>query len=201
MNIHNAKLTISAVKPVQYPLSDAPEIAFAGRSNVGKSSFINCLLNRKGLARTSSKPGKTATINFYDIDNSMFFVDLPGYGYAEVSKSEKEKWARMIDTYLTKREQLLATVLLVDARHKPTNDDIIMLDWLRKRHNFALVIATKCDKIAKTKLEDNLTLIYNTLNLQDQDIFIPFSSETGLGREDAWESILDITGIKEIKGL
>jgi len=192
MNIHNVSLTISAVSPKQYPPTTFPDIAFAGRSNVGKSSFINKMLNRKSLARTSSKPGKTATINFYNIDNTINFVDLPGYGYAKVSHDEKKKWATMIETYLNTRETLCCTVLIVDARHKPTADDITMLKYIRKRHGFAFVVATKCDKIAKTKLNDHLDEVYYTLNLTDDDILMPFSAETGFGTEDAWEAIKEI---------
>lgn len=192
MNIHNVSLTISAVSPKQYPNTNFPDIAFAGRSNVGKSSFINKLLNRKNLARTSSKPGKTATINFYNIDNSLNFVDLPGYGYAKVSRNEKKKWAEMIETYLNSRETLCCTVLIVDARHTPTADDLVMLNYIRQRHGFAFVVATKCDKIAKTKLNDHLDDIYYTLMLNDDDILIPFSAENGLGVDDAWEAIKEI---------
>lgn len=196
MNIHNASLTISAVSPAQYPETDFPEIAFAGRSNVGKSSLINKLLNRKSLARTSSKPGKTATINFYDIDGCLHFVDLPGYGYAQVSKEEKKKWASMIETYLNTREQLKCTAILVDARHSPTADDKTMLGWIRERQGFALVFATKCDKIAKTKLNDHLDEVYYALELDDDDILIPVSGETGLGIDDAWEAICELTGAR-----
>ena len=196
MNIHNASLTISAVSPAQYPKTAFPEIAFAGRSNVGKSSLINKLLNRKSLARTSSKPGKTATINFYNIDDCLHFVDLPGYGYAQVSKEEKKKWAAMIETYLNSREQLRCTALLVDARHAPTNDDKTMLGWIRERQGFALVFATKCDKIAKTKLPEHLDQVYYTLNLEEDDIMIPVSGETGAGIEDAWEAIKELTGVE-----
>lgn len=196
MNIHKVELTISAVSPKQYPKTTFPDIAFAGRSNVGKSSFINKMLNRKSLARTSSKPGKTATINFYNIDDTLNFVDLPGYGYAKVSKDEKKKWGNMIETYLNTREELISTVLLVDARHKPTSDDLTMLNYIRERHGFAFVIATKCDKIAKTKLNDHLDEIYYTLNLTDDDIMMPFSAETGLGAEDIWEAIKEICEIE-----
>lgn len=196
MNIHNVELTISAVSPKQYPETVFPDIAFAGRSNVGKSSFINKMLNRKSLARTSSKPGKTATINFYNIDNQLNFVDLPGYGYASVSKDEKKKWGNMIETYLNTRDTLKCTVLLVDARHKPTKDDLSMLNYIRYRHGYAFVVATKCDKIAKTKLNEHLDDIYFTLGLGDDDILMPFSSETGFGREDIWEAIYEICGIE-----
>ncbi len=197
MNIHNASLTISAVTPKQYPDTSFPDIAFAGRSNVGKSSFINKLLNRKSLARTSSKPGKTATINFYNIDNTINFVDLPGYGYAQVSKEEKAKWGKMIETYLNSRENLKITALLVDARHKPTGEDAVMADWIRERHGYLLIFVTKCDKIAKTKLNDHLDEIYYTLNLTDDDIMIPFSAETGLGVDDAWEAICEICEVEK----
>ena len=196
MNIHKVELTISAVSPKQYPDTSFPDIAFAGRSNVGKSSFINKMLNRKSLARTSSKPGKTATINFYNIDDTINFVDLPGYGYAKVSKDEKKKWANMIETYLNTREELICTVLLVDARHKPTSNDLTMLNYIRERHGFAFVIATKCDKIAKTKLNDHLDEIYYTLELTDDDIMMPFSAETGLGADDIWEAIKEICEIE-----
>ncbi len=197
MNIHNVELTVSAVSPKQYPDTSFPEIAFAGRSNVGKSSFINKLLNRKSLARTSSKPGKTATINFYNIDDCLYFVDLPGYGYAQVSKEEKKKWGDMIETYLGSREQLACTALLVDARHKPTADDVIMLNWIRAAQDFALVFATKCDKLAKTKLNEHLDEVYYTLGLEDEDILIPVSAETGFGIDDAWEAIRELAGIDE----
>ncbi|MBR5218864.1 MAG: YihA family ribosome biogenesis GTP-binding protein [Clostridia bacterium] len=197
MNIHNTKLLISAVSPKQYPASVVPEIALAGRSNVGKSSFINKLLNRKNFARTSSHPGKTATINFYDIDSAVCFVDLPGYGYAEVSKKEREKWAVMINTYLETRPQLCAVFLLVDARHKPTKDDISMFAWLKSRYDSAVVIATKTDKIAKTKLPEHINTVRETLCLTQNDILIPFSGETGMGREEAWDVINSLTGQEE----
>ncbi len=196
MNIHKVDLTISAVSPRQYPETDFPDIAFAGRSNVGKSSFINKMLNRNSLARTSSKPGKTATINFYNIDDTIHFVDLPGYGYAKVSKDEKKKWGAMIETYLNTRETLVCTVLLVDARHKPTQDDLTMLNYIRTRHGYAFVVATKCDKLPKTKLNEHLDDIYYTLNLTDEDILMPFSAQTGMGKDDIWEAIYEICEIE-----
>lgn len=192
MNIHNAEITISAVKPSQYPPTSIPEIALAGRSNVGKSSFINRLLNRKHLARTSSHPGKTATLNFYNIDDTFFFVDLPGYGYAQVSKAERDKWAAMINTYLTSRPQLRTTILLVDARHKPTGDDLAMYSWIKHNHGAVIVVATKTDKVKKSRLSENLALIKETLSLASEDTFLPFSAETGLGKEEAWEIIKEI---------
>lgn len=189
MNLHNASLTISAVNPKQYPNTNFPEFAFAGRSNVGKSSLINKLLNRKSLARVSQKPGKTATINFYNIDNTVNFVDLPGYGFARVSKEEKKKWGNMIETYLSGREQLCQIILLVDSRHKPTSDDIMMMDFVRQYCERAVVVATKCDKLSKTKMEENLREIIATLKLGGDDIIIPFSTVNNMGIEEFWSYI------------
>lgn len=196
MNLHNASLYISAVSPKQYPPTTVCEIALAGRSNVGKSSFLNKLLNRKNLARTSSTPGKTATLNFYDIDNKLFIVDLPGYGYAKVSQKEKERWAKMINTYLATRKQLAATFLLVDARHKPTKDDLDMYAWIKNRHGRAVVILTKCDKIKKSKLDEHIEEAVLSLGLDENDLFVPFSSETGLGRDEVLEIIREIANIE-----
>lgn len=192
MNLHNAELLISAVAEKQYPKTDFPEVAFAGRSNVGKSSFINKVLNRKNLARTSGKPGKTATINFYNIDNALMLVDLPGYGYAEVSKAEKEKWAKMIDRYLAKRKNLSAIFLIVDIRHKPTADDKLMYRYIKGRAEGCVVIATKADKIPKTKTEEHLLIISEELELDDADFLIPFSAETGIGVKEALEVLYGI---------
>ena len=195
MNLHNAEFVLSAVSPKQYPKENIPEIAFAGRSNVGKSSFINKLLNRKSLARTSSKPGKTAQINFYNVDKTIHLVDLPGYGYASVSKQEKQKWSNMIEEYLNTREQLAFTFLLVDARHKPTANDVDMARWIRQRHNGLIVFATKADKLSARQLDENLDVIEQVLDMADDDILIPFSAEKGTGRDDAWGIINDICNI------
>jgi GTP-binding protein len=192
MNLNNASLLISAVKESQYPKTKMPEVAFAGRSNVGKSSFINKILNRKNLARTSGKPGKTATINFYNIDNTLMLVDLPGYGYAEVSKAEKEKWAEMINHYLYTRENLMTTFLVVDSRHKPSADDLKMYEFLKDNQGCVIVIATKVDKVKKSELEKNLELIKTSLSLDEDDVLIPFSAEKGVGVEDAWEVLYDV---------
>ncbi len=192
MNLNNASLVISAVKEAQYPKTKMPEVAFAGRSNVGKSSFINKILGRKNLARTSSKPGKTATINFYNIDETLMLVDLPGYGYAEVSKAEKAKWGEMINHYLYTRENLMTTFLVVDSRHKPTKDDISMYAFLKESQDCVIVIATKCDKVKKSELSKNIETIKETLSLNEDDLLIPFSSETGLGVDEAWEVLNDI---------
>lgn len=197
MNIQNASITVSAVSPKQYPAGGLPEIAFAGRSNVGKSSFINKMLNRKKLARTSSTPGKTAQINFYNIDDTIYFVDLPGYGYAAVSKDEKKKWGLMMEEYLNTRENLRQTFLLVDSRHKPTADDVQMADWVRHHFGTLIVVATKLDKLKKSQIDGNLDVIEQTLKMADDDILIPFSSEKGTGRDEAWETILEVLGIAE----
>ncbi len=192
MNIHKVELTISAVKPNQYPKTDFPDLAFAGRSNVGKSSLINKLLNRKSLARVSQKPGKTATINFYNIDDTLHFVDLPGYGFAQVSKEEKRKWGNMIETYLNTRERLSQVVLLVDSRHKPTPDDCLMLSFIRGVCPRAVVVATKFDKLKPSQKDASLKLIIDTLELKGDDIIIPFSSVKGTGCEEFWDYVNEI---------
>ncbi len=189
MNLHNASLKISAVNSKQYPKEGYMEFAFAGRSNVGKSSLINKLLNRKSLARVSGTPGKTATINFYNIDDTIFLVDLPGYGYAQRSKSETEKWGKMMEDYLANREPLIQTILLVDSRHKPTKDDIQMCEWIRHYHDRVIVVATKMDKLKKREIEPNLELIWETLNLGEDDILVPFSTQDDEGKYTVWDMI------------
>ncbi len=189
MNLHNASLKISAVSPKQYPKEGYLEFAFAGRSNVGKSSMINKLLNRKSLARVSGAPGKTATINFYNIDDTIFLVDLPGYGYAERSKSEIKTWGKMMEDYLANREPLVQTILLVDSRHKPTKDDIVMCDWIRHYHDRVIVIATKMDKLKKKEIEPNLERIWTTLELGEDDILVPFSTKDDEGKYTVWDMI------------
>lgn len=168
------------------------EIAFAGRSNVGKSSFINKVLNRKSLARISSKPGKTATVNFYNIDNTVSFVDLPGYGFARVSKEEKRRWADMIETYLNTRENLAQVILLVDSRHKPTEDDAVMLNFIRSVCDHAVVVATKIDKLKKSEIEPSLRRIIETLKLQGDDVIIPFSAVKGDGTDMFWDYVNEV---------
>ena len=189
MNIHNVELTVSAVKPEQYPKTEFPDLAFAGRSNVGKSSFINKVLSRKSLARTSSKPGKTATINFYNIDNTINFVDLPGYGYARVSKEEKKKWGQMIETYLNSRETLSQVILLVDSRHEPTKDDEVMLNFIRAVCDQVVIVASKIDKLKASERNDALLRIIRTLKLSGDDIIIPFSAVTGEGADMFWDYV------------
>ena len=161
----------------QWPMENLEEIAFVGRSNVGKSSFINAFLGRKNLAKTSSKPGKTRTINFYNIDNKFRLVDLPGYGYAKVSKAEKAKWDKLINEYLHDRENLKEVFLLVDIRHEPTALDVQMYDWIIDSGFTGFVIATKYDKISKTKLSKHIKAIKNKLNINDEGLIFAYSSE------------------------
>ncbi|WP_017472743.1 ribosome biogenesis GTP-binding protein YihA/YsxC [Amphibacillus jilinensis] len=189
MKVTKSDITISAVTPKQYPPEGLPEIALAGRSNVGKSSFINKLINRKALARTSSKPGKTQTLNFYLINEFFHFVDVPGYGYAKVSKTEREAWGKMMETYFTERENLQATVLVIDIRHQPTNDDVAMYDFLKHHQIPVLVIATKVDKIKKGQVAKHVKRVKETLALESGDQIIPFSAETAQGKEEAWRVI------------
>lgn len=186
MKVTSSDIVISAVKPEQYPDTTLPEFALAGRSNVGKSSFINKMLGRKGLARISSKPGKTQTLNFYLINEIIHFVDVPGYGYAKVSKKEREAWGRMIETYFTTRQQLRAVVLIVDLRHPPTADDRMMYDFLKHYDIPCIIIATKADKIPKGKWQKHLKVTKETLELEKSDHIVLFSSETGLGKDEVW---------------
>lgn len=186
MKVNSAEIVISAVRPAQYPEGNLPEFALAGRSNVGKSSFINKMLNRKSLARTSSKPGKTQTLNFYLINEMLHFVDVPGYGYAKVSKSEREAWGKMIETYITSREQLKAMLLIVDLRHPPSKDDVMMYDFLKHYDIPVIIIATKADKIPKSKWQKHIKITKETLDLDPNDTIILFSSETGEGKDKAW---------------
>lgn len=189
MKVTQAEITISAVSPKQYPTEGLPEIALAGRSNVGKSSFINKLINRKALARTSSKPGKTQTLNFYLINDFFHFVDVPGYGYAKVSKTERELWGTMMETYFSERDNLRATALIVDIRHLPTEDDVMMYDFLKYYELPVMVIATKLDKIKKGQVTKQLKAIREKLGVEIGDVIIPFSSETAQGKDEAWRMI------------
>lgn len=186
MKVTSSDIVISAVKPEQYPSNPIPEFALAGRSNVGKSSFINKMINRKNLARTSSKPGKTQTLNFYIINDELHFVDVPGYGYAKVAKTERAAWGKMIETYFTSREQLRAAVLIVDLRHPPTKDDIAMYEFLKHYDLPCIVIATKADKIPKGKWQKHLKVTRETLGLAKDDELLLFSSETGEGKDQVW---------------
>lgn len=182
INFHNATFEKSAVAKEQYPKSDMLEFAFAGRSNVGKSSMINKILNRKSLARVSGTPGKTITINFYNIDEKIYLVDLPGYGYAKRSKEEVAKWGNMMEDYLANREQLVQTILLVDSRHTPTAQDIQMAEWIRHYHDRLIVIATKTDKLKKSQIEERLYDIADALELTEDDVLVPFSTADDEGK-------------------
>lgn len=190
INTNNAEIVLSAVSKAQYPQDDMPEIALAGRSNVGKSSFINTLLGRKNLARTSSKPGKTQQLNFYNIDDKLRFVDVPGYGYAKVSKSERAKWGKMIEEYLTSRDNLRVVVSLVDLRHDPTADDVQMYEFLKYYEIPVIIVATKADKIPRGKWNKHEAAIKKKLNFEASDAFVIFSSETRQGFDLAWDAIL-----------
>ncbi|EDH0745505.1 YihA family ribosome biogenesis GTP-binding protein [Listeria monocytogenes] len=189
MDVNNVELIISAVRPEQYPETDLPEYALAGRSNVGKSSFINTMIRRKSMARISQKPGKTQTLNFYKIEEALFFVDVPGYGFAKVSKTEREKWGVMIETYITSREQLRGVIQIVDLRHKPTEDDRMMYEFLKYYDIPVIVIATKVDKIPRSKWQKNAKIVRETLDFDPDDKFVLFSSETKMGKDEAWQFI------------
>ncbi len=189
MIIKTAEFIISAADLKQFPEENMSEIAFAGRSNVGKSSLINKLVNRKKLAKTSSKPGKTRTINFYLINDMLRFADLPGYGYAAVSKNIKNQWAKLIEDYLKSRKNLKGVVQLIDLRHEPTNLDIMMYDWLSHFNYPKIIIATKSDKLKRGKQIKQLNLAKRTLNLKQKDVLIKFSALTGEGKEDILQYI------------
>ena len=191
INTHNAEILLSAANQSHYPQDDIPEIALAGRSNVGKSSFINTLLNRKNLARTSGKPGKTQLLNFFNIDDKLRFVDVPGYGYAKVSKTERAKWGKMIEEYLTSRENLRAVVSLVDFRHEPSADDVQMYEFLKYYEIPVIVVATKADKIPRGKWNKHESIIKKKLDFDKNDDFIVFSSVNKDGLEAAWDAILE----------
>ncbi len=189
MKVNNVELVISAVRPDQYPENVLPEFALAGRSNVGKSSFINKMLARKSLARISSKPGKTQTLNFYKIEETLYFVDVPGYGYAKVSKKEREAWGKMIEQYITSGDRVNGVILIVDLRHPPTKDDVMMYGFLKYHEIPCIIIATKSDKIPKSKWQKHLKVTRETLKLDPNDQIVMFSSETGQGKDEAWKAI------------
>jgi len=197
LKIKTAEFIISAVSPKQYPAGDLPEIALAGRSNVGKSSFINRMVNRKSLARTSQKPGKTQTLNYYLINDAFYFVDVPGYGFAQVSKSERASWGKMIETYLLERKQLKCVIQIVDIRHEPTADDRMMMDFLKYYQLSTIVIATKADKISRGKWNKHLKQIRDGLQLEKGTPLIPFSAKTGEGKEEAWQVIRQYIGVQD----
>lgn len=199
VKINKAELEKVAVLEKQYPVANLPEFAFAGRSNVGKSSFINAMLNRKNLARTSSTPGKTRTINFYKVNDDLRLVDLPGYGYAKVAKKEKEKWAGIINRYLENRENLLETILLVDIRHEPTDLDKQMYDYILHSGFSGIVIATKKDKIKKSQVDKHISVIAKKLGVEHRENIIPFSSSEKNEVKDMWFIFEDILRFQKEK--
>lgn len=194
MLIKNPKFEISAVGPKQYPNNNLPEIVLVGKSNVGKSSFINTLINRKSLARTSSEPGKTRQINFYNMDDKFYFVDLPGYGYSKMSKEMQVKVGSYIEEYLFKRDKISLIVQLLDIRHKPTKDDMLMYEYLLKSNKPFLVVCNKADKIAVTKVENEIKSIANELKIKELGLeekvkVLPFSSERKIYTDRIWEEL------------
>lgn len=189
MVIKNVNLETVCGITSKLPVNDKPEIAFAGKSNVGKSSLINSLVNRKALARTSSQPGKTQTINFYNINEEMYLVDLPGYGYAKVSESEKAKWGQMIERYLHNSEQLKAVFLLIDIRHDPSANDKMMYNWIVEMGYAPIIIATKLDKLKRSQIQKHVKMLREGLDLVPGTQIIPFSSSTKQGRDEVWELI------------
>ena len=182
MKINDVELTISAVRQSQYPDDNKPEFLLVGRSNVGKSSFINSIIERRNFARISSKPGKTQTLNFYNVNNDFYLVDVPGYGYANVSKERQQKFGMMIEEYLENRPNLKEVFLLIDFRHKPTQDDLLMYNFLKYYDINVTIVCTKVDKIGRTLREKQENLIKETLNITEDDNFILFSSSTKLGK-------------------
>lgn len=190
MNLQKVEFLISAASPKDFPKKNIPEIAFAGKSNVGKSSVINRILNRKNFARVGEKPGKTIHVNYFTVDSRCYFVDLPGYGYAKVSQAEKDRWGKLMEDYFAANRIDLG-VMIVDCRHAPTNNDITMADWFIQSGCPFVVVANKLDKVKKSELAGNLTIIREDLNLPDETIVIPFSAEKGDGRDALVKLILE----------
>lgn len=190
VNLQKAEFVLSAVSPKHFIQDGLPQVAFAGRSNVGKSSVINRLLNRKNFARVGAAPGKTVHVNYFNIDKAFYLVDLPGYGYAKVSKAERDRWGRLMEDYFARPDLLTLGVMIVDARHSPTADDCTMFRWFRDTACPLIVVANKLDKLKKSQVEGNLQLIRDTLELREEDRLVPFSAEKGTGREELLQAIL-----------
>ena len=185
INLNQADFVRSAAKTADFPRDTLPQVVFAGRSNVGKSSVINRLLNRKNLARVGAAPGKTTHINYFLIDKQLYLVDLPGYGYAKVSQAETERWGRLMESYFQEGADAITTgVLIVDIRHKPTENDRVMHDWFRQTGCPEIIVANKLDKLKRSQVEPAMALIRETLELTDRDILVPFSAEKGSGKEE-----------------
>ena len=191
MNLHNVEFLISAARPTDFPQSRLPEIAFAGKSNVGKSSVINRLLNRKNFARVGEKPGKTIHVNYFTIDKKCYFVDLPGYGYAKVSQAEKDRWGKLMEDYFA-ADRIDLGIMIVDCRHAPTNNDITMARWFLESGCPFVVVANKLDKVKKSQIEGNLAVIRQDLELPETCPVIPFSAEKGDGKDELIRLILDV---------
>lgn len=194
MNLHNAEFIRSVTAVADCPKDGLPQIAFAGKSNVGKSSVINKLLLRKNFARVGEAPGKTTHINFFRIDNKLYLVDLPGYGYAKVPMAEKERWGKLMEKYFAAEDTIDYGVMIVDARHKPTTNDVIMADYFKASGKPFVVVANKMDKLKKSEIEPNLACIRETLTLPETVELIPFSAENGLGREALLRVLLRVAG-------
>ena len=194
MNLHNAEFVRSVTSVADCPKDGPPQIAFAGKSNVGKSSVINKLLLRKNFARVGEAPGKTTHINFFRIDNKLYLVDLPGYGYAKVPMAEKERWGKLMEKYFAAEDTIDYGVMIVDARHKPTANDVIMADYFKASGKPFVVVANKMDKLKKSEIEPNLACIRETLTLPETVELIPFSAENGLGREALLRVLLRVAG-------
>lgn len=192
INLHNAEFIISATSTKDFPKNKLPQIVFAGKSNVGKSSVINRLLNRKNFARVGASPGKTTHINYFCIDNKIYFVDLPGYGYAKVSHAEKERWGRLLDEFFNREESFQLGVFIVDARHKPTNDDLIMAEWFKQTEVPYCVIANKADKLKKSQCDAAVSLIAETLDISESAVLL-FSAEKGTGKQELLSLIFQAT--------
>ncbi len=190
MNLQKVEFVKSAARPQDFLADGLPQIAFAGKSNVGKSSVLNCVLQRKNFARVGQKPGKTIHINYFRVDNKAYFVDLPGYGYAQVANSEKERWGRLMESYFARPEAMSLGVMIVDARHEPTKLDCVMAELFRNTGRPFLVVANKLDKLKKSEIEPNMQRIRDTLQLDEQTILIPFSAEKGTGRGELVSAIV-----------
>ncbi|WP_337593500.1 ribosome biogenesis GTP-binding protein YihA/YsxC [Vescimonas sp.] len=189
INFNKAEFILSAVQPGAFLRDGRPQVAFAGRSNVGKSSVINRLLNRKNFARVGATPGKTTQVNYFLIDGRIYFTDLPGYGYAKVSKEERDRWGRLMENYFQEQGLITLGVLIVDARHKPTADDVTMCTWFKESGCPLIVVANKLDKLKKNEIEPNLQRIWDTMEMPDAAALIPFSAEKGIGKTELLSAI------------
>ncbi len=191
LNVNKAEFIKSAANPAGFIRSELPNIVFSGKSNVGKSSVINRLLNRKNFARVGQSPGKTIHVNYFLIDKKAYFVDLPGYGYAKVSRSEKERWGKLMEQFFAAEGLITLGVMIVDSRHKPTADDVTMAQWFKSSGCPMVVVANKCDKLKKSEIEPNMALIRETLELNEDTVLIPFSAEKGNGKDALMSEILN----------